>query len=629
MEEEALSTRATRSTPKPFAGGEVSNSRPATRSKHSALTPLGYGSTPRSRTRVTRSTPVVSVQNEQKTLRHQSMGKGDNTKPSVESEYTTPKPPKRGKTETPKSTQMTSGHHEKGALAGTQCHSITSAGSIPETSCLIVVGASGPLRPSEVGGSVTLAPSENDASVTPGPNEVDASVAPGPSKIDSSMPQEPSESVAPREVGALVYPDPGEMDASAPPGPGEVDVSVHPGAGEVIASLHPVPREGGASGALGPICASVSPGPGLVGALVPQGPCEVDASVPPDSSEEPAPVPHYPSELCTLVAPCLVEGGPPITSCRDEVGISEVSYPVDVCEPDSLFQSEACASLPKYQSELVVTVTSGPPQHGTSEAPVVAKGCDVLVSAKEGIIGAEGVMDPSGGEAVFAGILPGTLTNPVTGKVVPSGAPVPKEGAASQTGGCAAAEQKSSEIRATRGQQSVDIFNTTVETFLEKLVEAGSYQRFAKCYERFYKFQPEMTRSIYDQFISQLQTSFKDEIREIKEEGNLEALLHSLDKIKDEAKSRMQPAWRPSGIPEEDLLSTLVPYYLQQKECMRRLLKEKESENAKLAESVLAGRARIAALQDQIQKRKEAWKAVSEAQRQLVMSLQEPKPEKA
>lgn len=36
-----------------------------------------------------------------------------------------------------------------------------------------------------------------------------------------------------------------------------------------------------------------------------------------------------------------------------------------------------------------------------------------------------------------------------------------------------------------------------------------SYQKFANCYRCFYKLQPEVTRSIYDQFISQLQTSVK------------------------------------------------------------------------------------------------------------------------
>ncbi|XP_074989594.1 polyamine-modulated factor 1 isoform X2 [Calonectris borealis] len=87
------------------------------------------------------------------------------------------------------------------------------------------------------------------------------------------------------------------------------------------------------------------------------------------------------------------------------------------------------------------------------------------------------------------------------------------------------------------------VFATVVDTFLEKLVAAGSYQRFANCYRCFYKLQPEMTRSIYDQFISQLQTSIKEEIQEVKNEGNLEVLFNSLDKIVEEAKNQEEPAW--------------------------------------------------------------------------------------
>ncbi|CAM4621444.1 polyamine-modulated factor 1 [Lepidochelys kempii] len=171
-----------------------------------------------------------------------------------------------------------------------------------------------------------------------------------------------------------------------------------------------------------------------------------------------------------------------------------------------------------------------------------------------------------------------------------------------------------------RGQ----LFDTVVDAFLEKLVAAGSYQRFANCYHRFYKLQPEMTRSIYDQFISQLQTSIQEEIREIKEEGNLEELFASMDKIVEEAKNREEPAWRPSGIPEEDIHSAMVPYLLKHQTYLRKALKEKEEENRKLAESVLAGRARISEMQQQIQNRKQAWQAISKEQRELIMTFQEP-----
>ncbi|NWU84395.1 PMF1 factor, partial [Onychorhynchus coronatus] len=151
------------------------------------------------------------------------------------------------------------------------------------------------------------------------------------------------------------------------------------------------------------------------------------------------------------------------------------------------------------------------------------------------------------------------------------------------------------------------VFSTVVDTFLEKLVTAGSYQRFASCYRCFYKLQPQLTRSIYDQFISQLQSSIKEEIQEVKNEGNLEGLFNSLDKIVEEAKDREEPAWRPSGTPEEDVRSALVPYLLKHRSYLLKVLRDKEEENRKVAKSVLAGRDKIAELQQLIQARKQAW----------------------
>ncbi|XP_040474822.1 polyamine-modulated factor 1 [Falco naumanni] len=168
------------------------------------------------------------------------------------------------------------------------------------------------------------------------------------------------------------------------------------------------------------------------------------------------------------------------------------------------------------------------------------------------------------------------------------------------------------------------VFGAVVDTFLEKLVAAGSYQRFAKCYRCFYQLQPQVTQSIYDQFIAQLQASVKEEIQEVKNEGNLDALFNSLDKIVEEAKNKEEPAWRPSGIPEEDICSVVVPYLLKHRLYLQKVLKAKEEENRKVAESVLAGRDRIAELQQLIQARKHAWQAISKEQRELVMTFKEP-----
>lgn len=51
----------------------------------------------------------------------------------------------------------------------------------------------------------------------------------------------------------------------------------------------------------------------------------------------------------------------------------------------------------------------------------------------------------------------------------------------------------------------------------------------------------------------------------------------------------------------------MVPYLLKHRSYLRKVLKEKEEENRKVAESVLTGRNRIAELQQLIQARKHAW----------------------
>ncbi|XP_038018100.1 polyamine-modulated factor 1 [Motacilla alba alba] len=168
------------------------------------------------------------------------------------------------------------------------------------------------------------------------------------------------------------------------------------------------------------------------------------------------------------------------------------------------------------------------------------------------------------------------------------------------------------------------VFSTVVDTFLQKLVAAGSYQRFVSCYRCFYKLQPQLTRSIYEQFISQLQASIKEEIQEVKNEGNLEGLFSALDKIVEEAKDREEPAWRPSGVPARDVRGALAPFLLRHRAHLRRALQERQRRSASLAEAVLAGRQRIEELQQLIQDRQQAWQAISKEQQELVMTFQEP-----
>ncbi|XP_045310429.1 polyamine-modulated factor 1 [Leopardus geoffroyi] len=170
----------------------------------------------------------------------------------------------------------------------------------------------------------------------------------------------------------------------------------------------------------------------------------------------------------------------------------------------------------------------------------------------------------------------------------------------------------------------VKLLDTLVDTFLQKLVAAGSYQRFTDCYKRLYQLQPEMTQRIYDRFITQLQTSVREEISEIKAEGNLEAVLNALDKIAEDRNGQEEPAWRPSGNPEADLRSALVPYFRQQRDALQRHVRKQEAENRRLAEAVVAGRQQVQELQRRGQARQQAWQALHREQKELVAVLGEP-----
>lgn len=65
---------------------------------------------------------------------------------------------------------------------------------------------------------------------------------------------------------------------------------------------------------------------------------------------------------------------------------------------------------------------------------------------------------------------------------------------------------------------------------------------------------------------------------------------------------------RPSGVPEEDLCSFLIPYYQKQEKYMQRELKKIQDENAALAQKVQAGRENIARTENHISNVVDEWK---------------------
>ncbi|XP_073897083.1 polyamine-modulated factor 1 isoform X4 [Macaca fascicularis] len=159
----------------------------------------------------------------------------------------------------------------------------------------------------------------------------------------------------------------------------------------------------------------------------------------------------------------------------------------------------------------------------------------------------------------------------------------------------------------------VKLLDTMVDTFLQKLVAAGRCWGYREADKASCLF------GACIQWVGTPTTSSHslEEISDIKEEGNLEAVLNALDKIVEEGKDRKEPAWRPSGIPEKDLHSVMAPYFLQQRDTLRRHVHKQEAENQQLADAVLAGRRQVEELQLQVQARQQAWQGPLAWQPQL------------
>lgn len=65
---------------------------------------------------------------------------------------------------------------------------------------------------------------------------------------------------------------------------------------------------------------------------------------------------------------------------------------------------------------------------------------------------------------------------------------------------------------------------------------------------------------------------------------------------------------RPSGVPEKDFCSFLMPYYQKQEAYMKLELKKIQAENAALAKKVQAGRDKISQTENRISTAVDEWK---------------------
>lgn len=160
------------------------------------------------------------------------------------------------------------------------------------------------------------------------------------------------------------------------------------------------------------------------------------------------------------------------------------------------------------------------------------------------------------------------------------------------------------EARFTR----LKLFKKVMQKSLENFVGNVSFNKFTSTFRPLYEKNPQRMETIYKQFIGELKKAIENDINKLIDEGCLETKLNELDKLENATKKETDPAWRPSGVPEQDLCSFLMPYYQKQETYMRRELKKIQAENVTLAQRVMAGRERISQTESQISAAVEDWK---------------------
>ncbi|XP_077465159.1 polyamine-modulated factor 1 [Stigmatopora argus] len=137
-------------------------------------------------------------------------------------------------------------------------------------------------------------------------------------------------------------------------------------------------------------------------------------------------------------------------------------------------------------------------------------------------------------------------------------------------------------------------YHKVIERSLAKFTDFASTDRFASMFHELYKINPARMEIVNKEFVKEFQKSLKDGIDLLNKEAGIEAKLNKLDELETAAKTSPDPAWRPSGDPEEDLSSSIIPLYQKQDAYWRRKLQKIKAENATLAQKVKAGRERTA-----------------------------------
>ncbi|XP_076305015.1 polyamine-modulated factor 1-like [Tachypleus tridentatus] len=142
------------------------------------------------------------------------------------------------------------------------------------------------------------------------------------------------------------------------------------------------------------------------------------------------------------------------------------------------------------------------------------------------------------------------------------------------------------------------LLKTSLDKTISKCMQSFKFQLLCQNFSPIWKQYPEDLKDIHVQLIRQLQENIQLEVNQMYREEKITEFLKTLEELKSQqAYLSNQRAWRPTGIPNQDIVDHYYTIESAHQTELLNLVKQLEEENTKLEEQVRVGRQAIANLE--------------------------------
>jgi len=156
-------------------------------------------------------------------------------------------------------------------------------------------------------------------------------------------------------------------------------------------------------------------------------------------------------------------------------------------------------------------------------------------------------------------------------------------------------------------------FRKVMRKCLDKIMVAGSQEKFASCFTKIKERNPDEFKSITEQLMQHLQNNIEKEIDLMIKQEDLVYFFNELDRIVAASdKEDPQPAWRPSGDPDKDIIDHVMDVKLAYKDQLTNILQQVESYNDRLKGEVLPKREELVETERRLSEKTNALREAAE-----------------